>query len=44
MVSLALLQGMCPMCAMMGPWMILLWVILVVAVVALVWMLVRRFR
>lgn len=42
MVALALLQGMCPMCAGMGVWMILFWITLLVAVVGVVWLLVRR--
>lgn len=40
----ALTQGMCPMCPMMGPWMILFWVLLILAIVAVVWLLVRRSR
>jgi uncharacterized membrane protein len=38
----ALLQGMCPMCMGMGPWMMVFWIVLLVAIVAVVWMLVRR--
>lgn len=41
---LALLQGMCPMCAGMGIWMLLFWIIVLVAVGAGVWLLVRMLR
>ncbi len=44
MTTLALLQGMCPMCAGMAIWMILFWVVVIVAVVAVVWLLIRRSR
>jgi uncharacterized membrane protein len=43
-MALVLLQGMCPMCAGMGIWMVLFWVVVLVAIVALVWLLVRRNR
>jgi hypothetical protein len=39
-----LLQGMCPMCAGMGLGMILVWIVLIAAVVAVVWLLLRRSR
>jgi uncharacterized membrane protein len=44
MVALSLLQGMCPMCAGMGLWTVLFWIVVVAAVVAVVWLLVRRSR
>jgi uncharacterized membrane protein len=43
-LSLALIQGWCPMCASMGLWMILFWVVVIAAIVAVVWMLTRRSR
>lgn len=39
-----LVQGLCPMCATMGVWMILLWIFVLAAVAALVWMVVRWTR
>lgn len=44
MAALGFLQGMCPMCPGMGMWMILFWVVVILAVVALVWLLVRGTR
>ena len=43
-MALVLLQGMCPMCAGIGFWMVLFWVVVLVVIVALVWVLVRRNR
>lgn len=44
MILLGLLQGMCPMCPAMGVWMILFWIVLIAAIVAVVWMFTRRSR
>jgi hypothetical protein len=44
MTTLVLFQGMCPMCVGMGLGMILLWVLVIVAIIAVVWLLLRRSR
>jgi hypothetical protein len=38
------LRGMCPMCAGMGIWMILFWVVVFAVLLGIVWLLVRRSR
>lgn len=43
-LNLALIQGMCPMCASMGVWMILSWILLIAVIVGVVWMFARWIR
>lgn len=43
-LNLALAQGMCPMCATMGMWMILFWILIIAVIIGAVWMFTRRSR
>lgn len=44
MILLVFLQGWCPMCPAMGMWIILFWIVVIAAIVAVVWMVTRRIR
>ncbi len=40
----SIVQGMCPMCGAMGPWMILVWLLVLALVVGVVWLVIRMIR
>lgn len=42
--TFGLVQGMCPMCAGMGIWMVLFWIVVLALIAGVIWMLVRRGR